>query len=79
MDRTQEAWVADAFTVPAGATWKFDTVIVYGYQYGSTTSSSFTGCNLQIYNDTPGVGGVVIWGDTSTNVLVSTGWTAFTR
>jgi hypothetical protein len=75
MTRSQHFWVADAFTVPSGTTWTFDTVIVYGYQYGSTTTSSFLNANLQIYNSTPGLGGAVIWGDTVTNVLVSTGWT----
>ena len=75
MTRSNYAWIADAFTVPTGAVWKFDTVIVYGYQYGSTPTSSFTSCNLQIYNDTPGAGGAVIWGDTTTNLLVSTGFT----
>ncbi len=75
MSHAQYAWVADAFTVPAGTVWAFDTVIVYGYQYGSTTTSPFLNCNLQIYNGTPGLGGTVIWGDTSTNVLASTGWT----
>jgi len=75
MDRTMGVWVADAFTIPAGATWTFDTVIVYGYQYNSSLSSPFTACNLQIYNGTPGSGGTVVWGDTSTNVLNSSAFT----
>jgi len=76
MNRVLDEWVADVFTVPAGATWKFDTVIVYGYQYGSTaTSFPIPDCNLQIYEGTPGLGGSVIWGDTVTNLLVSSGWT----
>ena len=75
MNRAHNQWVADVFTVPTGHIWAFDTVIVYGYQYGSTTTSSFLNCNLQIYDAAPGLGGSVIWGDTSTNVLVSTGWT----
>jgi hypothetical protein len=75
MERTNGVWVADAFTVPAGDTWVFDTVIVYGYQFGSSLSSPFMYCNLQVYNAAPGLGGTVIWGDTITNVLSSTAFT----
>ncbi|MBS1689424.1 MAG: T9SS type A sorting domain-containing protein [Bacteroidetes bacterium] len=75
MDRVKGTWVADVFHVPAGITWVVDTVIVYGYQYGMRVPSTFTGCNLQIYSGTPGAGGAVRWGDTLTNVLVSTGFT----
>jgi len=79
MGRAQDTWIADDFTVPAGKTWLFDTVIVYGYQRGSGTGSTFLNCNLQIYKGTPGLGGTVVWGDTSTNVLVSTGFTGIYR
>ncbi len=79
MGRAQGSWVADVFTVPPSATWAFDTVIVYGYQYGSGTTSTFLNCNLQIYQGTPGLGGTVVWGDTSTNVLNSTGFTGIYR
>jgi len=74
MDRVKGTWVADVFHVPAGITWVVDTVIVYGYQYGTRLPSTFTGCNLQIYTGTPAVGSVR-WGDTVTNVLISTGFT----
>ena len=79
MGRATDAWVADVFTVPSGATWTFDTVIVYGYQTNSGTTSTFLNCNLQIYQGTPGLGGTVVWGDTSTNVLSSTGFTGIYR
>lgn len=75
MDRTQGTWVADAFTVPAGATWIFDTVIVYGYQYGSTLTSPFMSGHMMLYNGIPGAGGTVIWGDTLTNILSSSAFT----
>ena len=75
MDRRLGIWVADVFDVPAGATWIFDTVIVYGYQNGSSLSSPFISCNLQIYNGIPGAGGTVVWGDTLTNVLSSSDFT----
>src|SRR5581483_743336 len=46
MDKSQGVWDADAFTIPANTTWTFDTVILYGYQYGTGQSSPFTGCYL---------------------------------
>jgi type IX secretion system substrate protein len=79
MDRESHVWLANEFTVPAGAMWIFDTVILYGYQIGSTTTSGFLNCNLQIYNGAPGLGGTVIWGDTTTNYLNSTGFTGIYR
>lgn len=75
MGRAQGTWLADAFTVPNDSMWVFDTVIVYGIQLNSGTTSTFLNCNLQIYDGTPGLGGNVIWGDTSTNVLVSSSFT----
>ena len=79
MGRAQNAWIADVFTVPTDSTWVFDTVIVYGYQSGSGTTSTFLNCNLQIYQGTPGLGGTIVWGDTSTNVLSGTGFTGIYR
>lgn len=79
MARSQGTWLADVFTVPAGSTWVFDTVIVYGYQHYSGTTSTMLDCNLQIYDGAPGLGGNVIWGDTVTNVLAATGFTGIYR
>ncbi len=73
--RAKSEWVADVFTVPADSTWVFDTVVVYEFKYGSSPSYTFLNCNLQVYNGAPGLGGSVIWGDTVTNVLCSTGFT----
>jgi len=75
MDRVRGTWVADVFHVPAGITWVVDTVILYGYQYGMRLPSTFTNCNLEIYDGMPGAGGKVVWGDTVTNLLNSTGFT----
>jgi len=72
---TQGLSVADFITVPSGATWTFDTVVIYAYEIGSSDISPFTAGYLQIYADgPPGLGGVSIWGDTITNVLISTGF-----
>jgi len=75
MDRVRGTWVADVFRVPAATTWVIDTVVLYGYQYGMRVPSTFTSCNLQIYSGTPGASGTVVWGDTVTNLLNSTGFT----
>lgn len=79
MGRAQDAWIADVFTIPKGETWVFDTAIIYGYQRGSGLTSTFLNCNLQIFKGTPGLGGTVVWGDTSTNVLSNSGFTGIYR
>lgn len=71
MDQAEGATIAEDFNIPAGSTWAIDSVIVYGYQTGSTTTSSFTGGYAQIFNGTPGSGGAVVAGDTTTNRLAA--------
>jgi hypothetical protein len=34
MNRAHSVWLADQFTIPTDSTWVFDTVILYGYQFG---------------------------------------------
>src|SRR5688500_17812262 len=41
--------IADDFTVPAGG-WNITTVNFFGYQTGSSTTSTFTACTLRIWN-----------------------------
>lgn len=79
MYRGEDIWLADSFTIPVDSAWIFDTVIVYGIQRYSGTTSTFLDCNLQIYNSSPADGGRAIWGDTVTNVLASTGFTGIYR
>ncbi|MBX3375787.1 MAG: hypothetical protein KF678_02135 [Phycisphaeraceae bacterium] len=63
--------VADDFTVPAGG-WTVSGFNFYGYQTGATAGpSTFTGMTVQIWNGPPNAGGVVIAGDTTTNVMTS--------
>ena len=65
--------VADDFTVPAGASWTIDTIEVFAYQTGSTTTSTLTGVTLQIWNGLPNAAGsVVVFGDATTNRMAST-------
>jgi hypothetical protein len=62
--------VADDFTVGANP-WDLDDMRGFSYQTGSTTTSTFTGAFVQIYNGAPNAGGVVIAGDTTTNRLTT--------
>jgi len=71
--------VADDFAVPAGG-WQIDQIAFYAYQTGSTTASTITSVNLQIWDAPPGSGArVLIWGDTTTNVLNSSAWSGIYR
>ena len=63
--------IADDFTVDCS--WTIDSIYFYGYQTGSTTTSTFTGYTLRIWDGVPdAVGSNVIWGDTTTNRLIRT-------
>ena len=79
MDSNRHYSLADIFTVPFDSTWAFDTVILYGFVTNNSTISTFTNTFLEIYNGIPGSGGSVIWGDMTTNRLVSTGFTGIYR
>jgi hypothetical protein len=76
-------WIADYFVVPMGDTWVFDTVVIFGFQQGiyyDLALYPFQQAYLQIYEGgPPGMGGNVIWGDTVTNIMVSTGFTGIYR
>ncbi|MBR6092061.1 MAG: choice-of-anchor J domain-containing protein [Bacteroidales bacterium] len=65
--------LADDFTLDAATT--ITEIEVYGYQTGSTTTSTFTGLYAQIYNGAPNAGGQVVWGDETSNIMTSTSFT----
>ncbi|GAB4578791.1 MAG: hypothetical protein Fur0022_15280 [Anaerolineales bacterium] len=71
--------VADDFTITDPGGWDIDNIIFYAYQTGSTTASTITEVNVQIWDGPPNAGGTVIWGDTSTNVMTDTVWTNIYR
>ncbi|MGD8439546.1 MAG: hypothetical protein PVG53_03350, partial [Holophagae bacterium] len=71
--------LADRFVVPQGESWNIQAIEFYGYQTGSSSSSTMTSLNLRIWQGTPGAGGNVIWGDTTTNRLSSSWWTTTYR
>ena len=65
--------LADDFTISTATT--LTEIEVYGYQTGSTTTSTFTGLYAQIYDGDPSNGGTVVWGDMETNLMTSTSFT----
>lgn len=66
--------LADDFVVPAPG-WTISDVSVYAYQTGSTTTSTFTGLNFQIWDGDPSLGtSTVVFGDTTTNRLNTNGF-----
>lgn len=71
--------VADDFTVTDPSGWEIDSFLFYAYQTGSTTSSTITSINYRIWNGNPSSGGAVIFGDTTTNRLVSSTWSNIYR
>lgn len=69
---------ADDFTVGAGG-WNINAIRAFAYQTGSTTTSTFTGLYVQIWDGSPGNGGNVVWGDMTTNLMSGTSWTNIYR
>jgi hypothetical protein len=64
--------IADNFTVPAGQTWNITSIDTYAYQTGASPGTSpFTGATIRVWNAAP-PGGMVVYGDTTTNRLGST-------
>ena len=65
--------LADEFTINAQT--NINEITVYGYQTGSTTTSTFTGLYVQIFNGSPMNGGTAIWGNTTTNIMTAASFT----
>jgi hypothetical protein len=71
--------VADDFTITDCA-WRIDSVVFFGYQTGSTTTSTFTGVNFRVWDSIPDApGSSVVFGDTTTNRLIRTVWSGAYR
>jgi hypothetical protein len=72
--------IADEFTVTTPGGWTVDNLVFYGYQTGSSTTSSFTGVNYRIWDGPPNdPDSNVVFGDTTTNRFEATGWTGAYR
>jgi hypothetical protein len=70
--------IADDFVVPSGQTWTITSIRFFGYQTGSTTTSTFTGLTFRILNGPPPTG-TVVFGDMTTNRLSTTGFSNIYR
>jgi hypothetical protein len=71
--------VADDFTVTDAGGWDIDSFVFGAYQTGSGTTSTINHVNVRIWDGDPSAGGTVIWGDTTTNRLATTGWSNIYR
>jgi len=71
-------YVADDFVVPTGENWSITSITVGGYQTGSGTSPTINGLYLAGYDDPPTTGAVV-YGDITTNIFSSAGWSDIYR
>ena len=71
--------IADDFVV-GGSGWLINTVTFFSYQSFSTTTPTTTAVNVRIWDGPPGApGSNVVFGDTSTNRLVSSTFTNIYR
>ncbi len=69
--------IADDFVL--SVTTEISSIMVYGYQTGSSTTSTMSDVYLEIYDGQPGVEGTVVWGDMVTNRMVSSTWSGIYR
>ena len=66
--------IADDFEVGAGG-WNIDSIDFFAYQTNSGNQSTITGLYVRIWDGSPDDGGSnVVWGDLTTNLMVSTAW-----
>jgi PEP-CTERM motif len=71
LNLSEPAMIADDFTV-AGGSWELTRLHWYGYQTFSTTTSTFTGAYVTLYDGVPGAPGTsVVAGDFTTNRLTA--------
>lgn len=71
--------VADDFMI-TDCVWRIDSVVFFGYQTNSTTTSTFTSVNFRIWDSIPdAIGANVVYGDTTTNRMIRTTWSGAYR
>lgn len=72
-------WMAEKIIVPASG-WTVDSLIVYGYQTGSTTVSTFTALNAFISADSSNFPGYTpVLGSRTVSSLIGTNWSGIYR
>ncbi|WP_337873514.1 choice-of-anchor J domain-containing protein, partial [Ignavibacterium sp.] len=72
-------YIADNFIVPNGANWTIDSLRFYGYQTGSSTTSTFNSLYITIFKGNPAYGLTPVFGDTITNRFIRSYWTGAYR
>ncbi len=77
VNKATNSWVG--FPVVLERPTTLSEIEVYSYQTGSTTTSTFTGLYVQIYNGNPKYGGTVVWGDADANIMTATAFTGCYR
>ena len=71
--------MADDFVIPPDTRWQVDLVEAFGYQTGSTTTSTFNFMNYKIWNGQPGQPGSVVVAGDAAGTLNQMSATAFTN
>ena len=69
--------ICDDFDVTG--TWTINSITFYAYQTGSGPPSTLNHVAAQVWDGDPTSGGTVIWGDLTTNIMLSTEWTNIWR
>jgi len=70
--------MADDFTFSEGK--RISSIVLFGYQTGSSTTSTISAAYIQIYDRKPDLpGATVVWGNRTTNRLSSTSFTNIYR
>ena len=70
--------IADDFT--ATEEWTIDSIVFYAYQTNGGIPSTITAVNLRIWDGSPdNPSSTVVWGDSTTNVMVYTEWSNIYR
>ncbi|MBK7267882.1 MAG: choice-of-anchor J domain-containing protein [Ignavibacteriales bacterium] len=77
---TANNWLTDDFTVPANESWSIDAFKFFSYQTGSTTTPTYTGARVVIYNGRPDLPtSTIVFGDETTERFVGASWTGMYR
>ncbi|MFN5323817.1 MAG: T9SS type A sorting domain-containing protein [Bacteroidota bacterium] len=71
--------VAEDIIVPAGETWSIDSIAFFAYQTNSGNTSTITEVNVRIWSGTPGGASTIVFGDSTTNLMLTTDWSGTYR
>lgn len=67
--------IADDFTIPAGESWAIEAFTFFAYQSFAPSAGTITGVTFRIWDGPPlAAGSNVVFGDTTTNRLTTTGF-----